>query len=68
MAAHRYPGYKCPYCRAKFARPFGFRTGREWHVRNFHSERWAEFCAERKAGLHGHDDFDSTKRKGKNNV
>jgi hypothetical protein len=63
MSANRNPGYKCPYCKARFVRPFGFRTGREWHVRNYHLDRWTEFCAERKAGLHGVGDWDSAKRK-----
>lgn len=59
MAATRFPGYKCPVkgCRGKFARPFGFRTGREFHVRTRHPEMFAQFQIERKEGRHGWDDF-----------
>lgn len=57
MAANTHPNYKCPFCRAKFVRPFGFRTGREFHVRTKHPEKFAEFCAAKKEGRYGFGDF-----------
>lgn len=56
MATNRSPGYKCPYCPSKFTAPFGFRQGREAHVRTYHRDRWMEFCEARKAGRFGWND------------
>jgi hypothetical protein len=37
MAANTHPGYRCPFCRARFVQSSGFRTGRDFHVRNYHA-------------------------------
>ena len=57
MAANRSPGYKCPYCPARFTKHDGFRQGRSFHVRTKHPDQWPEFVAEKREGRHGFGDW-----------